>query len=221
MGSGRASGPAQSATGGRRGRTMASLKRDPGRAAIHARPTFLDIVQRGGAGAQLAAEEFFAARFRNPHTRRAYGRHVVRFLEWCDARGLELREVSPGDAARFIEELAPSVANQKIALAALRQFFDLLVTPPCGPSQSLPLRPGTAQGLLGREDARDQSHPGPAALGIRRLLPPRGRPRSRDPWHPHLHRRPCRCHRQAPAPGSPRLRRVPLPALHGETRQGA
>ena len=41
---------------------------------------------------------------------------MVRFLEWCDARGLELREVSPGDAARFIEELAPSVANQKIAL---------------------------------------------------------------------------------------------------------
>ena len=37
-----------------------------------------------------------------------HGRHVVRFLEWCDARGLELRQVSPGDAARFIEELAPS-----------------------------------------------------------------------------------------------------------------
>ena len=107
---------------------MGTLKRDPGRTAIHARPTFLDIVQRGGAGARLAAEEFFDARFRNPHTRRAYGRHVVRFLEWCDARGIELREVSPGDAARFIEELAPSVANQKIALAALRQFFDLLVT---------------------------------------------------------------------------------------------
>ena len=41
---------------------------------------------------------------------------------------LSFARSSPGDAARFIEELAPSVANQKIALAALRQFFDLLVT---------------------------------------------------------------------------------------------
>ena len=102
--------------------------REPGLALIPVRRGARGLVERGGPGARFAAEEFFAARFRNPHTRRAYGRHVVRFLERCDARGIELREVSPGDAARFIEELAPSVANQKIALAALRQFFDLLVT---------------------------------------------------------------------------------------------
>lgn len=86
------------------------------------------LIERGGPGARFAAEEFFAARIRNPHTRRAYGRHVLGFLEWCDARGIELREVSPGDAARFVDGLAPSISNQRMALAALRRFFGLLVT---------------------------------------------------------------------------------------------
>ncbi|MDE2806563.1 MAG: tyrosine-type recombinase/integrase [Gemmatimonadota bacterium] len=102
--------------------------RDSDLALIPARRSARALIERGGPGARFAAEEFFAARLRNPNTRRAYGRQAVRFLEWCDARGLELRDVSPGDAALFIEELAPSVANQKVALAALRQFFDLLVT---------------------------------------------------------------------------------------------
>ena len=86
------------------------------------------LVERGGPGACLAAAEFFAAKLTNPHTRRAYGRQVFRFLEWCDAQGLELRDVSPVEAAAFIEAIAPSVASQRIALAALRQFFDLMVT---------------------------------------------------------------------------------------------
>ena len=99
-----------------------------GRALVPAPGPYLDIVKRGGAGAQLAAEEFFAARLSNPHTRRAYTRQVLGFLDWCERSGLELRQVSPGEAAGFIDGLAPSVANHKMALAALRQFFALLVT---------------------------------------------------------------------------------------------
>ena len=34
----------------------------------------------------------------------------------------------PGIAARFIADLAPATSNQRTALAALRRFFDLLVT---------------------------------------------------------------------------------------------
>lgn len=102
--------------------------RDSGLAVVSTGYGLPAIVERAGPGARLAAEEFFRAKLQNPHTRRAYGRQVGVFLEWCDARGLELRNVSPGEAALFIEELAPSIANQRIALAALRRFFDLLVT---------------------------------------------------------------------------------------------
>ena len=86
------------------------------------------LLERGGAGACLAAEEFFVGQLRNPHTRRAYSRHVLAFLDSCDKRGIELAHVSPGDAAAFIDALAPSIANQRMALAALRRFFDRLVT---------------------------------------------------------------------------------------------
>ena len=65
----------------------------------------------GQTGGQLAAEEFFIARLSNPNTRRAYGRQGIEFLEWCDTLGLDLRNVSSGDAAHFIERLAPSVAK--------------------------------------------------------------------------------------------------------------
>ena len=95
---------------------------------LPARPGTHAVVERAGAGARLAAEEFFAGQLRNPHTRRAYGRHVLAFLDSCYARGIELKHVSPGDAAAFIDGLAPSVSNQRMALAALRRFFDRLVT---------------------------------------------------------------------------------------------
>ena len=76
----------------------------------------------------FAADEFFSARVRNVHTRRAYGRPVRKFLEWCEEHGLSLQQISPGTAARFIDGYGASVSGQKVALAALRQFFDVLVT---------------------------------------------------------------------------------------------
>lgn len=86
------------------------------------------ILTDAGNAARFAAEEFFEAKLSNEHTRRAYGRYVRNFLERCEHNGLELRQITPGDAARFIRDLAPSVSTQKVALAALRRFFDLLVT---------------------------------------------------------------------------------------------
>lgn len=86
------------------------------------------VIRRAGPGACFAADEFFTARLQNVHTRRAYGSAVKRFLRWCELRELGLRDITPGIAARFIEHLAPSVSSQKMALAALRQFFDVLVT---------------------------------------------------------------------------------------------
>ena len=85
------------------------------------------LIEEAGGGAVLAAEEFFLAGIRNPHTRRAYGRHAVGFLEWCGARSLALAEVTPGDAAAWIDTMSGSVSTQRVALAALRRFFALLV----------------------------------------------------------------------------------------------
>ncbi len=90
--------------------------------------SFPAILRRAGSAACFAADEFFSARIANPHTRRAYGRIVGRFLAWCESQGLELRQVTPGLAGRFIEELPGSVPTQNQALAALRHFFDALVT---------------------------------------------------------------------------------------------
>ena len=95
------------------------------------RPTaglFPAILREAGPEACFAADEFFSARVRNVHTRRAYGRPVRKFLEWCEEHGLSLQQISPGTAARFIDGYGASVSGQKVALAALRRFFDVLVT---------------------------------------------------------------------------------------------
>jgi site-specific recombinase XerD len=75
----------------------------------------------------FAAEEFFKATLSNEHTRRAYGRIAGRFLSWCDERGLQLRQVTPGLAGEYMSRLPGSAPTRNQALAALRHFFDALV----------------------------------------------------------------------------------------------
>ena len=79
----------------------------------------------------FAAEEFFYGRIRNEHTRAAYLIAVKRFLEWAEKRGLELVRISPKDVGNYLDGLKKqntSVATRKQHLAALRHFFDGLVT---------------------------------------------------------------------------------------------
>ena len=88
-----------------------------------------DIVLRAGPQAAERLVEFFTAEIRNPHTRGAYGAAVTRFFAWCDARGLELAQISPFAVATYIEELqsvyrAPTIKQH---LAAIRRLFDFLV----------------------------------------------------------------------------------------------
>jgi integrase/recombinase XerD len=85
------------------------------------------IVLRQTPNAAFASEEFFKATLSNEHTRQAYGRIAGRFLAWCDARGLDLRQVTPGLAGEYIGQLAGSALTRTQALAALRHFFDALV----------------------------------------------------------------------------------------------
>ena len=59
----------------------------------------------------------------------AYGAAVTRFFAWCDARGLELAQISPVAVATYIEEMqggyrAPTIKQH---LAAIRRLFDWLV----------------------------------------------------------------------------------------------
>ena len=157
------------------------------------------VLERAGANALFAADEFFAARISNPHTRRAYARVVRRFLAWCEDQGLELSRVSPGLAGRFIDELPGDTSTKNQALAGLRHFFDTLVT-----RHAAPLNP--FQSVRGRKhDTTDGKTPGLSIPQARDLL------RSIDTSHvvglrdrrlagnPGLHRGPRRC-RGPPAP---------------------
>lgn len=90
-----------------------------------------EILTRAGEAAVFAADEFFFGRIRNEHTRAAYLVAVRRFLAWAQGRGLELRTITPRDVGIYIDGLKKertSVATRKQHLAALRHFFDGLVT---------------------------------------------------------------------------------------------
>jgi site-specific recombinase XerD len=99
-------------------------------------PSFLlsqlpELVTRAGKAAVFAAEEFFYGRIRNEHTRAAYLVAVRRFSRWANNHGLELAGITPRDVGVYIDGLRKentSVATRKQHLAALRHFFDSLVT---------------------------------------------------------------------------------------------
>jgi integrase/recombinase XerD len=90
--------------------------------------TAVAVIERAGGNAGFATDEFFKATINNEHTRRAYSRIVNRFLVWCDERGFELRQITPGLAGEFIQQLEGSAPTKNQALAALRHYFDALVT---------------------------------------------------------------------------------------------
>ena len=84
---------------------------------------------KAGKAACFAVDGFFSARLSNPHTRTVYARQVSRFLAWCEDQGLELRQVTPALAGRFLDELPGAAPTQNQVLAGLRHFFDTLVAP--------------------------------------------------------------------------------------------
>lgn len=86
------------------------------------------IVSQAGQAAWFAWDEFFYGALRNEHTRRAYSRAVRRFLAWCEAQGLELRQIAPRDVGLYLDACDHSAGTKKVQLAALRHFFDQLVT---------------------------------------------------------------------------------------------
>lgn len=94
---------------------------------------------------QLRFVEFFTANIRNAHTRRAYGRAAIEFLDWCAAHGAgSIAAVQPLHVAGYVEELGDRVSapTVKLRLAAIRHLFDWLVV-----GQVVPVNPaGSVRG---------------------------------------------------------------------------
>ena len=195
-----------------------ALRTEDSLAETDLKGTFPAILVRAGKAACFAADEFFSARISNPHTRIAYAHQVSRFLAWCEDQGLELHQVTPGLAGRFLDELPHKAPTKNQALAALRYFFDVLVARRAAllnPFQSVR---GGAPSLRPGPDARGDRRPGASAP---RLHPDGQRVRASGPGGPrdaHLRRRPGRGHQPAPDAGSSRQRQPPVAAVCGKKK---
>lgn len=86
------------------------------------------LVEKAGGAARFVWEEFFFAEHHNPHTQAAYMRAVKGFLAWAEARALDLTQISPGMIGQYLTQLGGSAAKRNLHLAALRGFFDRLVS---------------------------------------------------------------------------------------------
>jgi integrase/recombinase XerD len=102
-----------------------------------------NIIRRAGQAALFAAKEFFYGAIRNEHTRNAYRRAVDRFLAWCESGGLDLPRISASDVGHYfdpssrvpVEDRCDELRNERLSiatgkqhLAAIRHFFDGMVT---------------------------------------------------------------------------------------------
>ena len=86
---------------------------------------------KAAPAAAFAWEELLLGSIRNPHTRIAYGRAVGRLLGCLETRSMPLAAVTPGIIGGYFDELQGSVPSKKLALAAIRRFFDALVNQMC------------------------------------------------------------------------------------------
>lgn len=89
---------------------------------------FPATIENAGPHARSKFFEFFYSQIANANTRKAYGRAVVRFFEWCQAHDLQLEEVHPNLASMYIRSHPASDATVKQHLAALRRLYDWFVT---------------------------------------------------------------------------------------------
>ena len=79
-------------------------------------PAHLAVLRATDPQACFAAEEFFTARIRNPHTRKAYAVPVRGFLRWLDTQEVPLVQTTPGHAAHFLDADGGSIPTRKLAI---------------------------------------------------------------------------------------------------------
>lgn len=81
------------------------------------------LIENAGEEAVIRFIEFFLAKIRNPHTRRAYAGTLKRFLAWCHERGLTLETITSIAISAYIEQLPGEPPTVKRHLAAINSFF--------------------------------------------------------------------------------------------------
>ena len=80
-----------------------------------------------GTGSEIRLGRVFFAHIRNRHTRIAYRRAVLRFLNWSESQEIPLPHITPGDVGEYFDAFPGSIPTRKLHLAGLRAFFDVLV----------------------------------------------------------------------------------------------
>lgn len=86
------------------------------------------IISREGPKASARVIDFFAGQLRNQNTRRAYVHAISEFLRCAQDRGYPLGKIPPGFIGAYLDSMGAAAPTQKQHLAALRAFFDWLVT---------------------------------------------------------------------------------------------
>jgi site-specific recombinase XerD len=115
------------------------VKADDNNQLIHRSPlpSLPASIERLGENAKESFVDFFTAQIRNANTRESYFRNICRFLEWMEARDVELPKMKAFHVAAYVEELCRpaeqgglgySPATVKQHVAALRGFGAFLVT---------------------------------------------------------------------------------------------
>jgi site-specific recombinase XerD len=97
------------------------------------------VIARAGESASRRFIEFFTANIRNKNTRKAYVRALADFLDWCEVRSIELKDIQPVIVGAYIEGHGGSKPTVKQHLAAIRMMFDYLVM-----GQIVPVNPAAS-----------------------------------------------------------------------------
>jgi len=108
------------------------------------------IIQRAGANAVFAAQEFFFGTIRNEHTQRAYLHAVKRFLTWAEKHGGgELNEIAPGMWGSILPgSRRPPVSPRATSISrrcGISSTAWSRATPSCS---TCPLRPGERYSVM-------------------------------------------------------------------------
>lgn len=106
------------------------VERGPSAVVIHAPGGFSmalpPTIAEAGEDAARVTFEFFTARIPNPNTRRAYGRAVLTFCDWCERERVALRELTAPTVSGYLNGLPTSAASVKLTASALRHWLDFL-----------------------------------------------------------------------------------------------
>ncbi len=95
---------------------------------LDASSNFPVLVKSAGPHAKFAYEEFVYGKLRNPSTRKNYLHAVKRFMIFCEQRQRTLTSIMPRDVGEYLDAMPHSAATKKLHLAALRHFFDVMVS---------------------------------------------------------------------------------------------